>query len=82
MSISVKKENDKTVIELGNGHAEALEKIVKDYQIVDDTQAIGFMLAVFSQGEGKPISTNGKNFVPSENIKQKINPQPNGGQQQ
>lgn len=54
---------------LDNGHAVALEKIVNDYSLKGDEEALSFILSIISQAEGKPIN-NGKGvFLPSENLK-------------
>lgn len=67
--IDLTKEGDKFKIELSNGHAAALEKIKKDYGIKDEKEALGFMLAVLDQAEGKKIEVNGTTYLPSEKIK-------------
>lgn len=67
--ISVEKNGDKTTVNLTNGHTAALEKIVKDYGLKGETEAMSFMLSVFSEADGKPIN-NGKGiFLPSEKLK-------------
>lgn len=70
MSIKIEKpEEGKITVELDNGHVEALNKIVQDYNIKDEQAAMGFMLAVLSQGEGRTIEIGDANFLPSDNIK-------------
>lgn len=78
MAISTKNEGGKLTIELDNGHVEALKKIVKDYNLVDEKAAVGFMLAVISEGEGQEIKINTKSFLPSEKIIKPKEKQTNG----
>ncbi|MFA5800260.1 MAG: hypothetical protein WC840_04855 [Candidatus Peribacteraceae bacterium] len=78
MAIKVTKQGEKMIIELDNGHAKALEKIVADYSIKGEQEALGFMLAVLSQGNGKKIEVNGTSFVPSEAIQKSATLSPNG----
>ena len=72
MAIEIKKDpnqDDKIEVDLDNGHAETLKKIVTDYGLISEKEAIGFMLAVFGQAEGKQINIEGKVFAPSQSIK-------------
>lgn len=70
MSIRIDKTQEgKTIIELENGHIEALKKIIDDYELLGEKEAISFMLSVFSQANGKKITIDGVNFVPSASIK-------------
>lgn len=73
MAVNIKKEQkegkDNIIIELDNGHQEALSKIVKDYGLIGEKEAIGFMLSVFADAQGKPIKIDDTSFVPSEKIK-------------
>lgn len=73
MAIRIKKEGEKRTIEIDNGHAKALEKIVEDYSLKGEEEALGFMLAVMSQAGGKKIDVDGTSFLPSENIKKQPN---------
>lgn len=68
MAIKIKKQEDKINVEIDNGHAKALSKIVKDYNLVDEEAALGFMLSVFVEGSGKPVTANGVAFIPSDRI--------------
>jgi hypothetical protein len=74
MSIRIDKTQEgKTIIELENGHIEALKKIIDDYNLLGEKEAISFMLSVFSQANGKKITVEGVNFVPSTIIKKPVN---------
>lgn len=64
--------NPQGKIEIDNGHLETLKKITNDYKIVDIEKALGFVLAVVSRSEGKPIKIGDDTFVPGEAIKKKI----------
>ncbi len=73
MAISV-KDKDKTngvVIEIDNGHLEALNNIQAKYKIVDKKAAIEFMLAVIERTEGRGVSVDGKMIGPSQEIVKK-----------
>lgn len=83
MAIEIKKDPnqaDKIEVDLDNGHAETLKKIVKDYGLISEKEAIGFMLAVFGQAEGKQINVEGKIFVPSQSIKKQADGNPENQQ--
>lgn len=69
MAISIRKEGDKTIIELGNGHALALAKIVKDYDLIGEKEAMDFILSIMSEADGKAINNGKGSFVPSEPLK-------------
>ena len=73
MSIIINKNQDKTIIEINNGHAKALEKIVNDYGLIGEEEALGFMLSVVSQANGGKIETPSGVFVPSGSIKKSSN---------
>jgi len=67
--VDKKDEGKALVITLDNGHSAALEKIVTDYNLKGETEAMSFMLSVLSEADGKSIN-NGKGvWVPSENLK-------------
>ena len=66
----------KVTVEIDNGHLEALTKIKNDYNIVDIEKALGFLIAIASKGEGKPIKIGEDSFVPGEGIKNKPTPPP------
>lgn len=72
MAINIKNEKrldkDVVIIELENGHAEALAKITKDYKLIGEKEAVNFILSVMAQAEGKPVKVNDVNFMPSEKI--------------
>lgn len=69
--ISESKEEGKITIDIDNGHLEALRKIISDYDIADVEKALGFILAVVSKGQGKPIKVGEDTFIPGEAIKNK-----------
>ncbi|MFA5127929.1 MAG: hypothetical protein WC457_02930 [Patescibacteria group bacterium] len=72
MSIKINDVGEgKLSIEMDNGHVQALEKIVRDYDLIGNEDALGFVLSVISQANGSPISINGNALIPSENIKKK-----------
>lgn len=71
MSINVREESGKLVVDMDNGHVQALKKIVQDYNLLGEKEALGFILSVISQANGGPISINGNALIPSENIKKK-----------
>lgn len=75
MAINIQKKDDdkKFVIEMDNGHVNALKQITKDYNIRSESDAIGFMFSVFLAGAGKSVEVDGKSFVPSKNILNPIN---------
>lgn len=61
---------DKIILELDNGHLEALKKIKDDYKIKDLEKALGFALAVISKGNGAPIGIGTDTFLPGQAIKE------------
>lgn len=69
MAISIRKEGDKTIVELSNGHGLALDKIVKDYNLAGEKEALDFMLSILSQANGSPINNGQGSFIPSEKLK-------------
>lgn len=69
MAIKIERTDGKLTIELDNGHVEAVDKIVKDYSLLGEKEAFGFMLATLSQANGGRIETPSGTYVPSESIK-------------
>lgn len=69
MAIKISKDDGQRKIELDNGHVKALEKIVNDYGLKGEEEAISFLLSVISEADGKPINNGKGSFVPSENLK-------------
>lgn len=67
--IKISTDGDKITVVLDNGHVEALKKIVEDYNLKGEEQALGFMLSVISEGKGKPIEVNGTSYIPAQSIK-------------
>ena len=57
----------------GNGHVEALSKVMSDFQIADEEKTVGFILSVMRDADGKPIQTVKGSFVPSDKIKKPTN---------
>jgi hypothetical protein len=69
--ISSSPDETKVTIEIDNGHLEALKKITSDYEIADIEKTLGFLLAVVSKTDGKPIKIGADTFVPGQAIKAK-----------
>lgn len=67
--ITINHKDHKIIIELDNGHVAALKKIVADYGLKGETEAINFMLSIISDADGKPISNGKGSFLPSEKLK-------------
>lgn len=61
--------NGEGSVVLSNGHLEALQKIVKDYGLKSEKEAVIFMLGIISQASGKPIEVNNEKFLPSDALK-------------
>ena len=71
MAIEITKEEGKTVIKLDNGHAGALDKIVKDYNLLGEKEALSFILSILSEADGKAIDNGKGSFIPADKLKQK-----------
>lgn len=69
MAINIIKSTDKTTIELTNGHVIALEKIVKDYNLIGEKEALDFVLSIVSEADGKAINNGNGSFIPSDKLK-------------
>lgn len=69
MAISIKKETGKVDVELSNGHLAALTKIVTDYELVGEKEALDFILSIVSEADGKAINNGKGSFLPSEKLK-------------
>lgn len=67
--IKVEKKHDGTVITIDNGHRSALEKIIKDYDLKGESEALTFMLSVISEADGKVIANGKGSFLPSDSLK-------------
>jgi len=67
--IDVTKTPEHTTIKMDNGHRTALEKIVKDYNLKGEKEAIAFIISVISEADGKEISNGKGNFLPSDSLK-------------
>lgn len=67
--IKVEKKNGQINIVLDNGHSIALEKIVNDYKLKGETEALSFILSIFSEANGNPINNGKGSFLPSEKLK-------------
>lgn len=72
MAISIVKENGSAKIDLNNGHLSALEKIVKDYKLAGDKEALDFILSIVSQADGGAINNGKGSFLPSEKLKAQL----------
>lgn len=69
--INVVKNGDKTDINLDNGHAAALAKIVSDYNLKGESEAISFILSIVSEADGNAISNGKGSFLPADTLKKK-----------
>ncbi len=70
MSVKItKKEGGIVEITLDNGHAQALEKVTSDFNLLNEEKAVGFMLSVMRDADGKAIQTVNGSFVPTKEIK-------------
>lgn len=54
---------------IDNGHLVALKKIVSDYNLKSEKEALSFLLAIISQANGSPIEINGSKYLPSDTLK-------------
>lgn len=71
--ITIKKEAGKTEVEISNGHLAALEKIVKDYGLLGEKEALDFVLSIISEADGKAINNGKGSFIPSDKLKDASN---------
>ena len=71
MAISIEKEDGKTKITLSNGHLAALDKVVNDYNLLGEKEALDFILSIMSEADGVAINNGKGSFVPSEKLKKK-----------
>lgn len=69
MAIDFKKEGGQATVNLNNGHLAALEKIVKDYHLIGEKEALDFMFSIMSQADGNAINNGKGSFLPSEKLK-------------
>lgn len=70
MSIQIEKPTeDKRVVNLDNGHVQALKKITADYNLKGEEEALSFMLSILSEADGNAINNGKGSFVPSEKLK-------------
>lgn len=69
MAIKYTKGTDKADVELTNGHLAALEKIVKDYNLAGEKEALDFVLSLISEADGKSINNGKGSFLPAEKLK-------------
>ncbi len=70
MSVKVTKKDGGIIeITLDNGHAQALEKVTKDFNILNEEKAVGFILSVMSDADGKSVKTVNGSFIPVDEIK-------------
>lgn len=63
------QKEDTITLELSNGHKEAIDKIVADYNLKGTIEAISFILSIISEADGKAINNGKGSFVPSENLR-------------
>lgn len=72
MSIKISSpEEGKLQIDLDNGHVEALQKIVNDYNLQGEKEALSFLLGLISQANGTPIEVNGNKYVPPDSFRRR-----------
>ena len=69
MAINITKGEGKADVELNNGHLAALEKIVKDYNLAGEKEALDFMLSIMSEADGKAINNGKGSFLPADKLK-------------
>lgn len=74
MAINIQKkkdaeENEIVQAEISNGHLQALKKIVKDYNLPSEKEALIFLLGVISQANGNPVEVGGSKYIPSDALK-------------
>jgi hypothetical protein len=70
MAISINSpEEGKLHIEMDNGHVVALKKIVNDYNLQSEKEALTFLLGLISQANGTPIEINGNKYVPPDSFR-------------
>ena len=69
--IKVEKRGKDIIVTLSNGHSAALEKIVADYKLRGEEEAIRFILSVVSEADGKGINNGKGDWVPSDNLVKK-----------
>jgi hypothetical protein len=69
MAINVERDGDKIKAELNNGHVAALDKIVNDYKLAGEKEALDFVLSIISQADGNPINNGKGAYLPSERLK-------------
>lgn len=70
MAIKIENPQEgKLNMEIDNGHAAALKKIVKDYNLKSEKEAIIFMLGLLSEAEGRPVEIAGNKYMPPDNFR-------------
>jgi len=70
MAINItRKSKEELSVEMSNGHLETLDKIVKDYGLSSEKEALAFLLSVISQADGTPIEVSGTKYLPSDSLK-------------
>lgn len=71
MAINYKQGEGKADVELTNGHLAALGKIVRDYKLAGEKEALDFVLSIISEADGKAINNGKGSFLPAEKLKKK-----------
>jgi len=56
------------VVQFLGGRSTALEKIVRDYKLIGEKEALDFILSVVSEADGKAINNGKGSFVTSEKL--------------
>lgn len=73
--IKITKQDDKTIIELSNGHSKALHDIMTRWNITSEKDALGFALSVLLSGDEAEIYVKQNedliSVIPSKDIRNK-----------
>lgn len=69
MAINIEKKEDKLVIEMDNGHVQALNDIVAQYNLISEKEALIFMLGLLSEAKGRDIEIGTKKFTPPDSFR-------------
>lgn len=69
MAIKINQQGDKLTIELDNGHATSLKKVVENYNLKGEHEAVSFMLALMATAGGKEIKIDDTSYLPNDSLK-------------
>ena len=64
----IKDAENSSKIEITNRHLEKLKEITDSYKIDGEAKALGFLITVIYEAEGKPIVIGDKTFQPAREI--------------